>query len=324
MIILNKHQLRARLDPGTTIGLMRTAMRQVSAGDSLQPLRWGMSMPAGGMMGMMPGYLAEPECFGIKVVNMMPANRGSHYSSHSGCMLLFDAVHGQPLALLDAGELTASRTAAASALATDLLARATARILVIIGAGEQARAHIDALCTVRSFDEIRVCFRDPDQSQAFFATVNPRHAARLRGFTDIAAAMAGADVACTVTSSASPVLKASMLQPGLHINLVGACTRDRQEIETGALPGCRYLTDSSLSAWDQAGELATGVGSGVIDESYIAGEIGAVIDGDIEGRRNDEEITIYRSLGVAAQDLVVAHHLYLQATQESFGTEVDF
>lgn len=324
MIVINKQELRARLDPATTIELMRAAMRQVSAGDSLQPLRWGMQMPTGGLMGMMPGYLAEPECFGIKVVNMMPANRGSQYSSHSGCMLLFDALHGQPLALLDAGELTASRTAAASALATDLLAPTPAHVLVIIGAGEQARAHIEALCTVRPLDEVRVCFRDSSQAQAFFDALNVPATLRLRAFTDIAAAMAGADIACTLTSSASPVLTAAMLAPGMHVNLVGACTRERQEIETGALAGCRYLTDSTPSAWDQAGELATGLATGEIDSDYIAGEIGAVIDGRIAGRRSAGEITIYRSLGVAAQDLVVAHHLYLQAIEQKFGTEIDF
>lgn len=324
MIVINKHELRARLAPAVTIDLMRKAMRQVSAGDSLQPLRWGMQMPAGGFMGMMPGYLAEPECFGIKVVNMMPANRGSDYSSHSGCMLLFDALHGQPLALLDAGELTASRTAAASALATDLLAPKAARVLVVVGAGEQARSHIEALCTVRPLEEIRVCFRDRSQAEAFFDTVDIPAAAQLKAFTDVASAMAGADIACTVTSSASPVLQAAMLAPGMHINLVGACTRDRQEIETRALPGCRYLTDFTASAWDQAGELTTGLATGAIDSDYIAGEIGSVIAGRIEGRRNAREITIYRSLGVAAQDLVLAHHLYSQAIEHGFGTEIDF
>lgn len=324
MIVINKRHLGALLDTDSLVRLMADAMRQVSEGAAIQPLRWGMTMPSGGMMGMMPGYIAEPECFGIKVVNMMPANAGTPYSSHSGCLLLFDSRHGQPLALIDAGEITARRTAAASALATDLLAREDASILTIIGAGEQARAHVDALCAVRPFQEVRVCFRDMDKVPAFFESTAPELRPRLRALDDIAAGVAGADVVCAVTASPTPVLEASMLEPGMHINLVGACTRDRQEIASEALPGTRYFLDSRASAWDQAGELCSALAAGLIDERFPRGEIGEVVGGRLAGREAATDITLYRSLGVAAQDLVVAEYVYRQALEGALGEEVEF
>lgn len=324
MIVIDKRQLGALLDTDTMIGLMAQAMRLVSGGESVQPLRWGMNLPSGGMMGMMPGYIAQPPCFGIKVVNMMPANVGTQYSSHSGCLLLFDANHGQPLALLDAGEITARRTAAASALATDLLARRDASVLAIVGSGEQAAAHASALCAVRNFEEIRVSFRDPDKAGGFFSTLDVPRQTQLVPCADAAEALRGADVVCTVTASPSPVVDESMLAPGMHLNLVGACSRDRQEITTAALPRCRFFLDSRASAWDQAGELCSALAEGLIDEQFPEGEIGEVARGTLPGRRDEEEITVYRSLGVAAQDLVVAEYVYRRAVEQQVGTEVAF
>ncbi|MBN7796349.1 ornithine cyclodeaminase family protein [Parahaliea mediterranea] len=324
MIVLNKRHLDAILDTDTLIGLMAEAMRQVSNGGAIQPLRWGMTMPTGGMMGMMPGYIAEPECFGIKVVNMMPANVGTDFSSHSGCLLLFDSEHGQALALLDAGRITARRTAAASALATDRLAREDAAVLTIVGSGEQALAHVEALCAVRAFREVRVCFRNPGRAPDFLDALPEALRPRLRAFGSVAEGVAGADVVCAVTASPTPVLEAAMLEPGMHINLVGACTRDRQEIANDALPGCRYFVDARASARDQAGELHSAIAAGVIDENFPLGEIGEVLGGGLAGRTGAGDITIYRSLGVAAQDLVVADYAYRQARHSSLGQEVAF
>ncbi|TXS94383.1 ornithine cyclodeaminase family protein [Parahaliea aestuarii] len=324
MRVLDGRQIGAMLDWDTTIGLVAQAMRLVSENETIAPLRWGMHMPAGGMLGMMPGYIARPACFGIKVVNIMPANEGTPYSSHSGCMLLFDAEHGQTLAMLDAGVITALRTAAASALATDLLARDDAEVLTVVGSGEQAAAHAEALCAVRNLREIRVCFRDTGRAGHFFEALRVPDSVAMRAFCDTGAALEGADVVCAVTSSPTPVIDEHMLAPGMHLNLVGACTRDRQEITTAALPLCRYFLDSRASAWDQAGELCAGLEQGVISDTFPRGEIGEVLLGTVSGRRQQSDITVYRSLGVAAQDLVVAQYLYERAVQDNLGTEIPF
>ncbi len=323
MRVLDGRQIGAMLDWESTIGLVAQAMRLVSENQTIAPLRWGMHMP-GGMLGMMPGFIERPACFGIKVVNIMPANEGTPYSSHSGCMLLFDAEHGQPLAMLDAGVITARRTAAASALATDLLARQDAQVLALVGSGEQAAAHAEALCAVRNFQEIRVCFRDTARAPDFFAGLQLPDGVALAAFGDTRAALDGADVVCAVTSSPTPVIDEHMLAPGMHLNLVGACTRDRQEITTAALPRCRYFLDARASAWDQAGELCAGLEQGLISDSFPRGEIGEVLLGTLGGRRQHGDITVYRSLGVAAQDLVVAHYLYERAVQDNLGTEIPF
>ncbi|TXS94021.1 ornithine cyclodeaminase family protein [Parahaliea maris] len=322
--MLDGRQIGAMLDWNTTIALVDQAMRLVSEGATVAPLRWGMFMPEGGMLGMMPGYIERPACFGIKVVNIMPANEGTQFSSHSGCMLLFDAEHGQTLAMLDASIITARRTAAASALATDRLARDDASVLALVGSGEQAAAHAGALCAARDFREIRVCFRDTSRAEAFFAGLQVPEDVELRAFSDTRSALDGADVVCTVTSSPSAVIDQSMLAPGMHLNLVGACTRDRQEITTAALPLCRYYLDSRTAAWDQAGELCSGLEQGLIGDDFPCGEIGEVLQGTLSGRRQRRDITVYRSLGVAAQDLVVAQHLYQRAVQENLGTEIPF
>lgn len=324
MIILNAENIAGLLEPQETIGLVAQAMRLVSENEVVQPLRWAMPLAGSGLMGMMPGAVTRPACFGIKVVNMMPANAGTGFSSHSGCMLLFDAAHGQPLALLDAGVLTARRTAAASALATELLARDDAHVLAVIGAGEQARAHIEALLSVMELEEVRVCARDFGRVQAFCDALDLPAGIRLGCYSDPAEALEGAHVVCTVTSSPTPVVDGAMLAPGMHLNLVGACTRDRQEITTTSLPLCQYFLDATESAWDQAGELHSALEAGLIDRRYPRGEIGQVLNGDLPGRRRAAEITVYRSLGVAAQDLVVAEYLYRQALEQGLGTEVRF
>lgn len=316
--------MRASLPMSKAISLMGKAMQEASNGNSVMPLRWGMYMPSGGVMGMMPGYIAGPECFGLKVINMMPQNNGTKRSSHIGLMMLFEPKHGVPLALIDGGEITAMRTAAASAMATQHLARKDSRVLTILGSGEQARSHIEAMMLVRDFDEYRVWSRNSKNVEMFCEDMALRHGIEINSYDDVRSAVKGTDVICAVTGTKEPILFGEDLEPGMHLNVVGASEVHKREIDTDAVKKSSYFIDSRKSTMNQAGELLQAIKEGVVSEDHIRGEIGTVITGEIKGRTSKNEITLYRSLGVVTQDLVVAYYLYEQALKKGGGTKVDF
>src|SRR5450631_2630456 len=218
------------------IDLMQRTMIAVSEGRVVLPLRTILVMPGDlGRMGNMPGYLAEPECFGIKLISLMPGNKPPLFSSHLGVVLLFEIEHGQPVALLDAAEITAIRTAAASGLATRLLARAEAGDLAVLGAGEQARSHLQAMLNVRTLRRIRVWARDRDKARAFAEVEGARHRIAIETSPTVREAVAGADIICTMTKSREPILQGDCLTPGVHINVVGSSMAAAAEIDTPAV-----------------------------------------------------------------------------------------
>jgi ornithine cyclodeaminase/alanine dehydrogenase-like protein (mu-crystallin family) len=324
MLILNSEQVRTLLPMAKCIDLMETAMLETSKRNVTLPIRWGLQIPTGGMMGMMPGYLGNPACFGLKLVNIFPQNEGTEYSSHIGCMMLFEPEHGVPLAMLDAAEVTAIRTAAASALATKYLAKQDASVLAIIGSGEEALTHLRALPHVRDFKEIRIWGRTPDNAAKLASTVAKEMTVQISVRNTIEEAISGADVVCTVTSASTPILAGRFLEPGMHLNVVGSSIKEKSEIDREAVLRSKYYVDYRPMTLSQAGEFLEALESGSCDESHIVGEIGEVINGQVNARNNDQEITLYRSLGVASQDLIVAHYLYEQAKVQQAGVMVDF
>lgn len=324
MLVINQQQVRALLTPSTSIELMRKAMIQASSGNAEMPLRWGMNVPGSGFMGMMPGYIDSPRCFGIKVINMMNANQSGVHSSHLGAMMLFEADNGLPLALIDAGEITALRTAATSALATELLSRPNSRKLAIIGSGEQAKSHILALSAVRDFDQVSVFFRNMQKAKAFQESLTELGGPVIDASDNVEHCLADADIVCTVSSADTPLFKSELIKPGCHLNLVGASVKEKQEVECALLPRSRYYIDYHPSAQAQAGELINAQQQGLVGKDFVQGEIGELLQDAIKGRTSDEEITIYRSLGVASQDLVLSHYLYQQALSQKVGSNVDF
>lgn len=324
MIVINKDQVKAALPVEEALTLVEKAMREASSGKAVLPLRWGLEMPDGGLMGMMPGYMQDPECFGIKVVNIMPENAGTTNSSHMGCVLLFDAREGTPLAMIEAGELTAIRTAAASALATKTLAREDASVLTILGAGEQARAHLEALYRLRPFREFRIWSRTLSKAEEYRDDMSAELGIDIKVCGDVKEAVHGAGVICTATSSPTSILPGDWLEPGMHLNVVGASVADRQEIDTTAVRRSRYYVDYRSSTEAQAGDFINAVREGAVGDDHIVGEIGDVLAGRAPGRSTAEEITLYRSLGVATQDLIVAWHLYQKGLTGTVGTPVAF
>ncbi|MGA0026225.1 MAG: ornithine cyclodeaminase family protein [Steroidobacteraceae bacterium] len=322
--LIPAHVVRQLLDYPSCVEVLRAVMPKVSAGKALLPLRQGLPLPDGkGVLGMMPGALdGEPGWFGIKLVSLFPGNTARGLSSHLGMYALYEAETGQPLALLEAGGLTAIRTAAASVVATQALARDDARTLLVVGAGEQAEHHLRAFAAVRPFETVRIWARRIEAARQLANRLAEDSLCEVEVFESIDAAMEGSDVICTVTSSRDPLLTGALLQPGMHLCLVGASFPDRREVDDEVVVRSRFFVDYRGSAFAQAGELLHAIEAGRIDRSHVAAEIGEVLAGKVRGRTSLEEITVYKSLGIAAQDLTAAQLVYARACQVGSGIEI--
>jgi ornithine cyclodeaminase len=323
--ILRGAEVRQLLTMRECIDLMQRTMIAVSEGKVVLPLRSILALPEGrGMMGVMPGYLAEPECFGVKLISLMPRNKPPLYSSHLGLVLLFEAEHGQPIALLDAAEITAIRTAAASGLATRLLARADAGDLALLGAGEQARSHLEAMLSVRPLRRIRIWARGRDKARLFAEVQGARHQVTIETTATVREAIAGADIICTTTKAREPIVLGDWLAPGVHLNLVGSSIAAAAEIDTPAVVKARFFVDCRNSTVNEGGEYLTALKAGAIQPSHILAEIGEVADGSKQGRSSPSDITLYKSLGIASQDLASAHYIFEKACAAGIGQVIDF
>jgi ornithine cyclodeaminase/alanine dehydrogenase-like protein (mu-crystallin family) len=323
--VLRGPEVRKLLPMGECIDLMQRTMIAVSEGRVVLPLRTILVMPGDrGKMGVMPGYLAEPECFGVKLISLIPRNKPPQYSSHLGLVLLFEAEHGQPVALLDAAEITAIRTAAASGMATRLLARADAGDLALLGAGEQARSHLEAMLCVRPLRRIRVWARDRGKAQAFAETEGGRHRISIETAATVREAVAGADIICTTTSAREPILLGDWLTPGVHMNVVGSSIAVAAEIDTPAVVKSRFFVDCRNSTVNEGGEYLIALRAGAITPDHILGEIGEVANGAKEGRCSPLDMTLYKSLGIAPQDLASAHYVLEKARAAGIGQVIDF
>lgn len=273
MIVLRGDEVRVLLPMADCIGLMRTTMIAVSEGRAEVPLRSVMKMPGDiGMMGNMGGFLAEPECYGVKIVSLSPRNVGTKYSSHLGIVLLFETAHGRPVAMIDAAEITAIRTAAASALATDPLAREDAGDLTILGAGEQARSHLEAMLAVHAIRRVRVWSHRRETAERFAAEQAARHGLEVEAVDAVRDAVSGADLICAVSKASEPILLSKHVSDGAHINLVGSSIATAAEADTALVGRARYFVDMRLSTINEAGEYLRAVAEGAITQAHILGE----------------------------------------------------
>ncbi|MEL7190076.1 MAG: ornithine cyclodeaminase family protein [Pseudomonadota bacterium] len=330
MRIIPQSVVERLLPVGDCVDVMRDAMIATSKGDVTLPIRQFMPVPgAAGKMAIMPGSLGTArDCdnasFGIKLVCKYERPQDDPLGTHVGMVMLFDSAKGIPLAMIEGSSLTSIRTSAASALATQLMAREDATRLAIIGNGEQAARHVDAMMAVRRISHITVWGRDMARAKAFSEATE----ARVGLPVSVAAltptqAVAEADIVCTTTSAKEPVLKGADLRPGQHINLVGAAIPTSAEVDSEAVKRSRFVVDYRPAAMAAAGELLNAIKDGTVTEDHIAGEIGEVAQGSVVGRSNQDEITMYKSLGVAAQDLAAAHAVWKMAVAENAGHEVD-
>jgi ornithine cyclodeaminase len=321
--LLSGADVRRLLPMEACVALMERTLVAVSSGEASIPLRTVMALPGGrGRMGLMPGALAGAG-FGIKLLSLFPDNPAAGLSSHLGLVLLFEPQHGRPVALIDAAEVTAIRTAAVSALATRLLAREDAGDLAILGSGEQAASHLEAMAGVRDLRRVRVWSRSADHAQAFAARHGTRAGVGVEAVSTVREAVAGADIICTVTAAREPVLHGAWVAPGAHVNAVGASTPNAAEIDAALLLRSRLFVDLRASAEAEAGEYLQARQAGLIGADHIVGELGELAAGRVAGRRSEEEITLFKSLGIAAEDLAVARFLLDRAEALGEGQTVD-
>ncbi len=307
------------------IPLMREALSSLARGDVVLPLRSMVRLPDGtGLLGLMPGWLGTPQSFGLKVVSVMPGNHGTAYDSHQGVVMLFGVVHGEPLAILDATAITAIRTAAASAAATDALARDDAGDLALLGSGTQARSHLAAMRAVRPLRRVRVWSRTHVNAERFAAEEGVHSGIPIEVATSAAEAVRGADLVCTTTSASTPVLEGAWLAPGAHVNAVGSCFASSRELDTEAVRRARFFTDCRDSCVNEAGDFRLARAAGAIEDSHLLGEIGEVFTGKVAGRTAPDDITIYESLGIAIEDLAAAHFIHRRAVETGAGTWLEW
>jgi len=325
VLVLSHSDVRALLPMAACIDLMATALATLARGDAVQPLRSATWQPdRRGLLGVMPAYLGgDVGAPGIKVVTVFPSSHGTPFDSHQGAVLLFEGERGSLLAIVDGGEVTAMRTAAVSALATRLLARADASTLALLGSGVQARTHLQGVCAVRPVASVRVWSRNPANARRFAEREARRHGIPVEVTASPRDAVDGADVVCTTTSSAEPVLEGSWLAPGVHINAVGACTPNARELDTEAVRRSRLFVDRRESALAESGDVLVPLRENAIDEGHIAGELGDILVGRTAGRVSDDDITLFDSLGIGVEDLAAAHHCYRAAVERDVGTWVE-
>jgi ornithine cyclodeaminase/alanine dehydrogenase-like protein (mu-crystallin family) len=306
MKVITAKQVLGRVTVADLVPVMDTAMREVSARQALHPPRFAVPVSDTGRMGLMYGALRNPPLHGAKVLSLFPDAPKHGLSSHQGFVLLFESELGRPVAAIEADALTALRTAAVSMLATRTFARSEPRIFTVFGAGEQAELHLQGILQCFAPTEIRLWARRPEAARALAAHFSN---APLRIVEDIGDAVAGSDVITTATSASKAFLPGAALEPGQHVNLVGASLADAREIDDTGVARMTMFTDALESSGRESGEILEAKAAGVIDEDYPVTELGAVLAGDAPGRTDAAQITGYKSHGLIVQDLAAGWHI---------------
>ena len=322
--VLNQRAVERLLTMPACIDVMRDTLQALARGEAILPLRQIMWLPERvGALGSMPSYLASIHAIGIKVVSVFPGNHGTKYDSHQGVVLVFEATHGVLLAMVDATSITSIRTAAASAVATHALARPEAATLALLGSGVQARSHLAAMRAVRPIASVRVWSRNHERASAFAEAMRELHALPVIASSSAEVAVRDADIICTTTSSSEPVLHGAWITPGTHVNAVGSSVAFARELDAHAMRNARLFVDRRESTINESGDYLLAQREGAIGESHIVGEVGDVLIGRVRGRESSSEITIFKSLGLAVEDLAAAYYVYRESLQQQIGQSVE-
>ena len=301
--------------------VMRQALAALARGQIQQPLRTVVRpRDAAGFMGLMPAY--SPDGYGLKAICVTPGNPAVGKDAHQGGVMLFAADTGEPLALVNASAITEIRTAAVSAVATGLLAREGAAELAVIGTGVQGRAHAHALAATRPLTGIRMAGRDVARARKVAAELAEALGLPVTAAGSVPEAVDGAGIVVTATSSAQPVLRREWLAAGSHVNAVGACLPHAREIDTATMAEAAVFADSRESVRSESGDYLLAAQEGA--DNPVRAELGELLTGTASGRADDDEITVFESLGLAAEDLAAATYLYQKASRLGGGTSADF
>jgi ornithine cyclodeaminase/alanine dehydrogenase-like protein (mu-crystallin family) len=310
--VIDEHDVRRLLPMAECIDVMAEALAALARGEVHNPLRFVIRPPGEqSLMGLMPAHRGgQVPLYGLKTVAIFPGNSARGLDSHQGFVALFDGETGETRAILNAGAITAVRTAAVSGVATRLLARDGASTLAILGAGIQARSHLEAMRAVRDFDRVVVWSRTPGRMPELEEAATAQDAVR------------DADVIVTATSAVEPIIERGWLKPGVHINAVGSSIPTSRELDTATMRDAALFVDRRESTVNEAGDFLFPQREGVIGPEHIRAEIGELLIGAGEGRRSAEEITVFKSLGLAVQDLAAAEHVLRRAEAEDVGSVV--
>lgn len=320
-LILSHIDVVRLLPMATCIDLMADALAAASRGEALLPLRQVLRLPdTPNAFALMPAMLGSS--LGAKVITVFPGNDATPFESHIGVVLYFETTNGQLRAIIDASSITAIRTAAVSGLATQLLARDDAGDLALLGGGVQALTHLEAMACVRQLRRVRVWSRSAPRRAEFQRLAKARLGIDVEISLTPRDTVYGADIVCTVTASREPVLQGDWLAPGAHVNAVGASMAHARELDSAAVRRAHLYVDRRQSAINEAGDFLIPRSEGLIGDDHIRGEIGELIGGQAIGRTAPDQITLFKSLGLAVEDVACAAYLYTRALSEGAGTRV--
>lgn len=325
VLFVSQEEVPALLPMAACIETMERALASLARGDVQLPLRSILWMPGkAGALGLMQASIASEKVFGVKVISFFHANEGTELDTHQGAVLLFEAERGRLLAVIDATSITAIRTAAVSGVATKLLAREDAGDLAIIGSGVQARTHLEAVMQVRKLRRVRIASQSFDRARRFAERETARRGITVEPVRTVREAVLGADIICTATSAKEPILEGAWLSPGTHINAVGSSVPSARELDTAAVVQSRLYVDRRESTLNEAGDFLTPKKEGAIGDDHIVGEIGEVLTGKAPGRSTRDEITLFKSLGLAVEDVASARHIFEEARRTGQGRFLPF
>jgi ornithine cyclodeaminase len=326
LLILNHSEVEQLLPMSECITVMEEAFSGLARNEFHQPLRTIVKPPAvKGVMALMPTFRAgDIPMFGLKAICVFPGNAAVGKDAHQGGVILFDGTTGEPQAMVNASAITAIRTAAVSGLATRLLAREDASDLTIFGAGVQARTHLAAMACVRRLKRIRIAARRFESAQKFATEMQPQCSSPIEAVESAEAAVRGADIIVTATTSREPVLKREWISAGAHINAIGTFAFNAREVDTATMVDGTLFVDRRESALNEAGDYLIAAKEGAIGPDHIRAELDELVTGKHPGRTSPDEITIFKSLGLAMEDLAAAAYVFGKARRASVGTLLSF
>jgi ornithine cyclodeaminase len=323
VLVVNKEEVDEILTMDKCVRIMSDTFEAHAGGKSLQPLRSAMKLPSRkGLLGMMPGYTGNHHVMGIKAISVFPENYKAGLSSHQGIILLFESENGKLLAIVDGEAITATRTAAVSAIATRALARKDASKLAILGAGVQGRAHLQSIPLVRGVKEVRVWDIDFARAEQLAKTESKSPGVSIAAVDTARDAVETADIICTVTPAQEPILEAEWVRSGAHINAVGACTPDARELDSALVARSRLFADNRESLFNESADFLIPLREGLYGEEHLQGELGDLLAGKRQGRESSRDITLFKSLGLAIEDVSAGFFVYQEAKKRNLGTSV--
>lgn len=321
--LLTEQHVHSLLPMSDLIAAMESALAKFSSGEVLQPVRTVLTVgPTKAYYGLMPAYIPSPASMGAKIVTVFNDNHAKNLPSHLATIFLLDPDTGALQAIMDGRYITEARTAAVSAVSARFLARADASTLALIGSGVQARSHLEALQHVRELKEARVWSPRPQSRVQFIDDMSPRFPHRIVDCASAEAAVRGADLIVVATASKTPVIEDAWVAPGAHVMCVGACRPDQREMDPALVTRARLFVDSKAAALVESGDVVMNIAERRFDHTHLRGEVGELVLGRVGGRTGTDEVTIFKSLGMAVEDVVAADLVFRRAAESGAGTEL--